>query len=64
LDKIQDQDEKIKNHLNRKDRISSIIRGNMNNIEESMKQIEELNFKETHSKENVLGLKGSFRAKK
>ncbi len=47
MDRIQDQDEKIKNHLNRKERISTIIKNNMNNIEESMKQIEELNLKGT-----------------
>jgi hypothetical protein len=64
LDRIQDQDEKIKNHLNRKDKISSIIRNNMNNIEDSMKQIEELNLKGTHNNSGVSPLGGSFRGKK
>jgi len=63
LDRIQDQDEKIKNHLNRKDKISSIIRNNTNNIEDSMKQIEELNLKGTHNIDGVSPLGGSFRGK-
>lgn len=60
LDRIQDQDEKIKNHLNRKDRISSIIRNTMNNIEGSLRQIED-------GKGTINGfspLHGSFRASK
>lgn len=43
LDIIQDQDEKIKNHLNRKERINKIIKTNINHLDGSLKQIEDLN---------------------
>lgn len=63
MDRIQDQDERIKNHLNRKDRISHIIKNNLSNIEGSLKQIEEISLKGTNNANSYSPLKGSLRSK-
>ena len=40
LDKIADQDERIKNHLSRRDKISQIVKVNKTNIEQSLNCLE------------------------
>lgn len=45
MDRIQDQDEKIKSHLSRKERIKELVRTNYTNIDSSLRQIEENNMK-------------------
>jgi len=43
LDKITDQDERIKTHLNRRERINKLIKNNVGVLEDSLNKIEELN---------------------